>query len=432
MLYNVCPLQQIQAESKHSSGKTSISRATDTTFTPCRFELEELLRPLQTHWLERKEPLLQTIITIDDLHYIILGTKHIVDYRYWSSDLAGWACNGKEPAKVMAEDPHTHVLIVTCRADSNVCTGEGETCPIEILTVKRKADNSTLTYDVSKIYECQHDIEHNERPAFLLRQEENQNENRNTATYVGACTSVRGQKDRSKILQWVEYHRLIGFDHFWIYLNENIAEYNGTLPERPYITYIPYDYPGVPFSHQQLVQNECIYRCRAYGISWVALHDVDEYFHVVKPQQKLSVYDDETQDGHSQRRSSIQDLINSIQDPVSVTGIVFLNWFYGRHPEAEHSPLLLDYTQRAPEPTRAGREKVIAHVQNVDYFSVHMVTRGRGSARRLDPFTEGYHNHYRRADEGVKGPFRGMLDTDTSLRDTYKEPLLQSMNEAGS
>ena len=56
---------------------------------------------------------------------------------------------------------------------------------------------------------------------------------------IGICIQFRGEFDRQLIPQWIEYHKMIGIDHFWIFPNES---WNMTgLYNTSYITYVPWD-----------------------------------------------------------------------------------------------------------------------------------------------------------------------------------------------
>lgn len=55
------------------------------------------------------------------------------------------------------------------------------------------------------------------------------------------------------ILEWITYHRSIGFDHLYLYCNDDdpTALYEKVMPftvgENPFVTFIHYNYTGLQF-----------------------------------------------------------------------------------------------------------------------------------------------------------------------------------------
>jgi len=428
--------------------------ANDNLFTKCRFELEDHLEMLHGQWTNESVPLLQSLVAVGNFSYLLFNTKNVKEKYHYLGVEMHWKCNGKEPAIVAARDAHKHTLVVGCPVVTEQKSNNG-TVPLDYITLN--TTKGFVVYRTEKLYTCDKQIHNHERPSFSLSSSaSSSNKDGEMAVpsskspsgeerriFLGACTSVAGDKSRSQILQWVEFHRLIGIEHFWIYLNEDRSNYlqnnsspkgiiDNNLPVRPYITYVPYNYPGRNFFSQQLVQTECIYRSRAFGVDWLALHDVDEYFHITLVP---TTSPDNTDD---QPPSTVRDLIEWIvkKNPNDhpIAGLSFKNWFYGRGSQKNTSELLLDYTWRRPTITWDGREKVIVNVLYVDYFSVHMITSANSGAvtRWVDPRTEGYHQHYKLADYGPSGAnyFKNYLEggnDDPSLKNMYKEQLLQTM-----
>ena len=56
---------------------------------------------------------------------------------------------------------------------------------------------------------------------------------------IGACIRFKGEFDRLHVPQWIEYHRLLGIKHFWVYINEE-WNVNG-LYNQSYMTYMQFD-----------------------------------------------------------------------------------------------------------------------------------------------------------------------------------------------
>jgi hypothetical protein len=392
--------------------------------------------------MNQSVPVLQTLVTLDHRHYIFFNMNHFTDdfimkapskasYNYYSSvDDAKWLCNGDEPAKILSRDSARRVLIVTCRGNNNEDQAE-TTTSIDFLTVQKKDSNNNsavVKYETQELYKCHQEIERNEQPTY-----------QRTENSIGSCVMIAGDRARSDLLEWVEYHRLIGIEHFWVFMNENRTLWNGTMPERPYITYIPLGYPGKPFYTQSVQQNECIYRSHSYGLDWVALQDVDEYFRIVLHQNNQT-----TLGGDGPEPLTLVDLIGNFEQTHhrdSILGFTFFNWYYGKGPDfkkvaniTSSTPRMkVDYVQRRTKPVvgRGIRTKMIVRPTNVDFFAIHTISTPRtpnGTEINLDPHTEAYHAHYKRADELLWGWVHDpLIEVDTSIRDTYRKALVQAM-----
>ncbi|KAI2506088.1 hypothetical protein MHU86_8319 [Fragilaria crotonensis] len=99
------------------------------------------------------------------------------------------------------------------------------------------------------------------------------------------CTMFLG--DHFELAQWIEYHRIIGFQHFLIYLHGHGDVENSTsLPIGADIKYIPWNFVNFGYHRdgmirQAIQQMDCIQRAQARNVTWVALHDMDEYFQIM-------------------------------------------------------------------------------------------------------------------------------------------------------
>lgn len=120
---------------------------------------------------------------------------------------------------------------------------------------------------------------------------------------IGACLRIRGM--HHFLEPWIRYHRHLGIQHFWIFLNEptNLT----TVPtmflpkssshHNNIITWIPYNYYAPDFVHdtpnnsysrssilrhskhfwQSTTQMQCLYHAKRLGLEWIITLDVDEY-----------------------------------------------------------------------------------------------------------------------------------------------------------
>lgn len=372
--------------------------------TPCRSSIQKLMLPLHEQWIKKEKPVLMSVITMNNVHYILFNTNHFNSNQYSHASTAKrWMCNSNETSVIKSVCKHGHTLIVQCR----------NTTFMQSITF----DNTTH-YDLQEHIRCDKKIQANEHPIAKMANSHSQ--------VLGACTMILDTEDPSKVLQWVEYHRLIGIDHFWIYINgKSIGRWqnNSPLSLKPYITFVPYETSrgSSGFWYQQAQQNECIYRSRSYGVSWLGLLDIDEYFHITMPSNL-----DTNGVGEEILPPTLLDLIETIPNNTDIGGIQFKNCFYGRRKKENKYPLLLDYTSRTIC-TAYGREKNMIRPLNVDYFSVHMITTGEKTVQ-LDPSTQGYIQHFKGADSNIYKLVNNSIFTDTSLQDMYREKLLKAIH----
>ena len=89
--------------------------------------------------------------------------------------------------------------------------------------------------------------------------------------------------------EWIEYHRLLGFDHFYLYDNDSTDDYQSVL--KPYLesglveviswhrAFAPWEDPG-PWIHYYGYQlsafNDCVRRAQGEA-TWLAMMDIDEF-----------------------------------------------------------------------------------------------------------------------------------------------------------
>ena len=254
---------------------------------------------------------------------------------------------------------------------------------------------------------------------------------------AAACTQIRGAGPTKMLEEWVEYHRLVGFQHFWIYVNDDPSVISN-LPQHDYITYIPYNYclchhhEETVFSpvywttmpvFQTPVMAECILRARKEGIRWLALHDVDEYFQVMD------------RNASSSNNTNVIDYLETLPTKEYVGGFISLSVPFGRHPrENTTQELTMDYAWHknySTTPIRKGREKIIVRPDKVTHVGVHYIVSGsRGTY--LSPDTQIRVAHFKNPDQGVfrggRGVFRRGRDIvrdDSLAKSSLREQVYQ-------
>lgn len=206
--------------------------------------------------------------------------------------------------------------------------------------------------------------------------------------------------------QFIEYYKLIGFDHVWIFYNDNwdqlhqecrhIVGYFNNPEVRQYASLIPHEWapmesPLAPL-YQPTTQDECMALGRRFNVDWMFLNDVDEYLQMMKPKVNLRQF------------------LEQYQSNETVAGVQIKNMFFGAHPSqtTPDSPkppkqlLLRDYQYRDEKPfafkrTGAGREKVLVKPHKVVHFCIHQITLTDGKSEQVlvDPWEEMRHAHFK-------------------------------------
>mmetsp|Transcript_8161 Transcript_8161/g.15360 ORF Transcript_8161/g.15360 Transcript_8161/m.15360 type:complete len:534 (-) Transcript_8161:1596-3197(-) len=390
-------------------------------FQECQLKLEKYLYPRIYQWVMDKVPIAVNVKIISKRYHIIFNTGYI-DPDIWYN--AEYHCNqSNESANVLsATKPGRGNLIIQC--PESIHANETDLVSASVIT---KEGNKT-EYEMKNFVECERlDIRDYSPPK----------------TEIGMCTSIAG-KGKIRVLahQWVEYHRLIGVDHTWIYLN---SEWDGNQPQRPYISWIPYNlnikaynFTKRPWTQRSeffrvTSQVECVLRARRMGIQWIVFTDVDEY---------VAIHDNSTID-ITITNSTLPPLKKLLytyynSERKDIGGLVMNSIPFGNNLELEKASdkeLLIDHVYRNKQPPRDAtwtRWKQIVNPQNVHNYAIHWL--GGGSALkevRLDANRVRI-NHYKEVDKGV-GVFQTTnandLVKDTALADEFHHLVMNAMKE---
>ncbi|KAG7338830.1 hypothetical protein IV203_012799 [Nitzschia inconspicua] len=240
------------------------------------------------------------------------------------------------------------IEIMKCRLDNDDTTSTTSTSTststttfnTSSSTILSKSTYNSVTSNTSRQHQQQ---QHYQQLYPSSSINNNNNNNTSTTLQLGACLRFRGDFDRSILPQWVEYHRLVGIDHFWIFINEpwNLEG----LYNRSYITYYPLDqqwnYHPQYYQHyyhrdisqqqqqqhqqqtstatatsatetvasvtlsQEPAQTTCLYIAKTQQYDWIITTDVDEYLYL--PKQKNQ------QHQHQQQQQQQQPLKSFLQ-----------------------------------------------------------------------------------------------------------------------
>ncbi len=147
-------------------------------------------------------------------------------------------------------------------------------------------------------------------------------------------------KNEPDILEWIEYHRLVGVDHFYLYDNESTDGLKDKLSKNidsGIVTYIYY--PGKAMQDKSI--NDALQNY-AYDTKYLAIIDGDEYIVPVEENRLLPEILDEI----------IENYHKSIYHPGGFAGGIGVNWRdYGTsgHKSKVEGLVIENYLQRAED-----------------------------------------------------------------------------------
>ena len=251
-------------------------------FDTCQAHLVGPVSQIQQQHVHQGQPILHSMVPVDGAYRLIFITEHIKHlYQSWTCTATNnyhdcnwtaalWTCDGT-PALLHPNQHENDVgeggtFVLTCPLTVQMVTGiqgcdhgQGSTIP--------RHHCGRVEYNTSVWRNC---ADHNPLQGIPIN-----------STNKVVCTMISGH--HWELTQWIEYHRVVGFEHFLIYLNEPYEP--DTLPNATDITYIPWNFARVgekgAMPHQAVQQMDCIQRAQARNVTWLALHDVDEYFQIM-------------------------------------------------------------------------------------------------------------------------------------------------------
>ncbi len=393
----------------------------------CYFKLEERKQFWIDEWLEDNFPILDSVLWMSkNVYYISIIVKHLMNSKNdWNNET--WYCNRIDnPGKLLVSNTPVH--LIECRMDDESDERLHSIWPSKVSS----RTNRTLKYDSIDMFTRCDRLELQESPPLLSTKT-----SRNESPTLGACAIVRDVGYH--IPPWIEYHKLMGVDHFWIFVNEPFPKKEWI--QRPYITYIPYNFywydhsihssslsgyrkPKNDVFWQEAMQMKCLYNAKRLGnIEWLTTTDIDEYIWV-----NSSRYIGEPFPFKKY-------LMDHKQEFTSLAGLSMNSVFFGRHPNeattTDHSNdtrwLMIDYTYRASHP-KWQRYKVIYRPEKAQVAEVH--TAKGGKSLQLQDV---YFHHYKKPSQGVaKTTGQDTLMMDTGLRDGYRDTIWNILQKDAS
>lgn len=414
-----------------SAVKVFDSMKTTSPSTACRLETQERLKPHLDQCFDQEIPALMNTFFIKGVYHM-----HFVDFHMdqrirpeWHH--ASWYCNSDIPASLSnaMKNSYTGHFVVSCNVASN---------KLESIRVEKPSPvtNITPVYDdiLQHHLKCDAILGNNDQP-----------ESKQPTPTVAACTAIRGGWPLDITWEWIEFHRLIGIEHFYIYINEpwNITENQNLLPRKPYITYIPYDFhldnhrDHAPHTKklkwynffQQAHMNDCLYMTRKHPtIQWVAMTDVDEYLYL------------DTNTSTTTTTTTLQKHLLQHSDLDKTCALQFNSFHFGgptkkqekQRNKATH-PMVMDYLYREniPDLSKAKkmRVKYLLRPDYVSYINVHYLIDYSKSMHKIDAQVARI-QHYKHPWSGPhrSGPPKIWI-VDSVMKDLYRQKVVQRMQE---
>jgi Glycosyltransferase family 92 len=371
-----------------------------------------------------------------------------VRFPQWSypPDQAGsanhWYCDGQEALVVNDGCPKGNSLHVRCPQKTATSTTTSN-ANNQVVTVITNITIYNYTYYVRDHVLCE--LHHAVKKP------------KSTAQVAAAVMAYK--MNVRLALEWMEYHRLIGIDHFYIYILD--ADFNDDAttvpassyspwPELDHITYIPWNLnPQVQrsnvdlFLFQTAAQTNAILRARALGLQWVAMNDMDEYI-VTRGNYTASsttVVPTATAATTSPRQLPLQTLLAKYYEQNNVAAIQGETISFGKENGSNKTqlPWLLDYTWRNDRTFgKMRRTKCLVRPTHTEYYVIHWVSWPEPDhhkdllIHKADPEHELWIHHYKKPQNGPFALDRKeakILVPDTSLRDMYASVVRERVND---
>lgn len=365
-----------------------------------------------------QSPGLTEVIHAEDRVYVVLSTKLPEPFRaHWTAGNQGnWTFEfapipqlnfpgTKVQAHSLGKDAHGHTLTVHALLPKLLLAHSQHAA--ERMHVEVKHGNLTRRY------------EH----VPLCVSPSNSSEFK----HLVACTEIMRTFARL-VPEWAAYHSLQGFQHMYIYVNDDVAavrQHLQPLEDAGLITLVDWEWPQRYYGKlqfQQAEQNGCLVHSRGRA-RWVGLHDVDEFFQVMVPGNQ-----------------TVAEFLYAHSELEHFGTLVAKSVWWGRSANASEQSawtntsqelVLKQYQMRSNCCEGKMRQKMLANPRGASYNSVHHITTG-GQEHAFDGETQLRLNHFKMPD--TNSMFI-LPDTNYSVHDPslsqHGTEVLQLLNRLG-
>ena len=290
---------------------------------------------------------------------------------------------------------------------------------------KATASTKSLLYDIRPYLKCNQIERMNPPPSHIK---------------IGACV-VRFWGQHDLMAEWLAYHRMIGIQHFWLFVSEDFDNFilKSNLPRHdPDITYIPYNYRWFDHMHlkpdakpgwkgealfQPSGNNQCLFMAKTYNLDWIITPDVDEFIAVEDPVLNESF--------------PLQSVLEKVEQQYgeNVGSFCMPSFAYKWNVLKESTDsfeLSIDFTYRRNKTLgdKGGGRKCFYKPRIVKDVSVHYRNVG-GKEVKLNHAGICLH-HYRTPLVGHPLKETSSLASYPSLRDIYRKKILQALRSSNA
>ncbi|MEW5316053.1 MAG: hypothetical protein WDW38_007443 [Sanguina aurantia] len=319
--------------------------------------------------------------------HVIINTKstacpgcHAVDWHglAWRCEYGDGSVETAPPPKA---DPHNHSLIVSCKLRLSTAEANHPNQPVRVSITAYNTPSSfsdsgvtATVVEYPNVAFCRYPYDRSDASThFNLRTGAVEHHYKHN---LGACTSVAGAH-LYRVPEWVTYHLQQGWQHFYIYVNEDPTAARALLApfiESGLLDVIDFQSPpgSRTFSQQQAAENSCLARYRGLA-RWVAMADVDEFFQSMAPAVTVAAWLAERHVGLANSSGFAFTRVKFGGSGYSATELQIAE----TRPEGAGSPLLAvsEFVFRGVEPDTSHTKNIVMPVL-VGYYSVHEVTLG--------------------------------------------------------
>ena len=385
--------------------------------TECMLKLKLNVTPLIIKWDSDGVPIPYSVKIVDKSFYVLLS---LLDDRFeWREDPYKYACNDERGAEILSHKRvGKSILIVRCPLILDPSKEQ-----LSTLSIYSGIENKTMvSYDLSMHDECERkDIEY---MAHL------------DSPKIGITAAFKG--NRKKAAEWAAYHHLIGFDHIWLYVNDDWDDGKDLL-ERDYITWIPYNFHVesngenkrhhfTPWEFFRIASmNDALWRAKRMGLDWLSFIDIDEYIHIPPAHNP---------DNNGNSTILISNYLSN-KTISQCMSIEMTSAPFGSDKNTKHEgepDLVIDYAYRKEidiNDKKRDRVKLIVNTHDVTSINIHFVGGDTGIRKcRLLKLKgdETRVNHYKNPEKGVFPNKKNTpLVRDTTLIDKYRSLVIKEL-----
>ena len=404
----------------HDEGRGTIHNPA----TKCYSELELIQRQAILLQHAKQVPVMYSVKVMEGGVFNVLFSL-VSHWKEWV-DESNFTCNGIKGGRIVGGDQdttnnvvyeHTSAFILECPPMNG--NEDLQNVVIWNAMLANKKNNGTeaayYSYDSRKLSECERlDIKYYSPPIFEKKEEDSKK-----LTIGAVVTFGDGEIGWERTLEWAEYLMIIGVDHIWAYCFQpwNLENEDRGSYERPFITWIPFDYVHILSQHNEndLMVNahrDALFRAKRIGIDWLSNVDNDEYIVIrhlhqeeKKSQDHLLASAEGTDENQLQTVGILKEYVNAFSEKKSKIRSLEINSIpFGSNQDDEGGTLstnehLIDNQWRQRGDVNKlpwTRYKAIYNVENAFLIHKHFTTAHRTGTENIKvPMDEMFIHHFK-------------------------------------